>query len=80
MNNSRKTAYQRFKQLKQQKIGNTTITTPNVKPNTLKPRRRTDEIYQEMEERLYEEIESKMLDLSKWSGEGSLFKYRDLVI
>lgn len=79
-NTTRQQAFKRMQELRQQKVGNTTITTPNVKPNPPKPRRRTDEIYAEMEERLYEEIEMKMLDLSRWNGEGSLFKYRDLVV
>lgn len=77
MSNSRKTAFQRYKELKQQKIGNTTITTPNVKSNPPKSRRRTDEIYADMVDRLYEDIEMKMIDLSRWSGEGNLFKYRE---
>lgn len=72
--NNRKTAYRRFKELKTQKIGNTTITTPK-----LKPRRRTDEIYAEMNDRFWQEVESKMIDLSRWSGEGSPYKYYNLI-
>jgi hypothetical protein len=79
MNNSRKQAFNRFKELKQQKIGNTTIITPNVKPNPPKIRKRTDELYADLQERTYELIEDKMIDLSKWSGEGSVFKYAGLI-
>ena len=75
MSNSRKQAFNRFKELRQQKIGNTTITTPNVR----KRRIRTDELYADLQERTYELIEDKMIDLSKWSGEGSVFKYAGLI-
>lgn len=72
--NNRKTAYERFKELKTQKIGNTTITTPK-----LQPRRRTDEIYAEMYDRFWQDVENKMIDLSRWSGEGSPYKYKDFI-
>jgi len=75
MNNSRKQAFNRFKELRQQKIGNTTITTPNVRKTHV----RTDELYADLQERTYELIEDKMIDLSKWSGEGSVFKYAGLI-
>lgn len=78
-NTTRQQAFKRMQELKRQKIGNTTITTPNVKLNPPKQRRRTDELYAELQERTYELIEDKMLDLSKWSGEGSVFKYAGLV-
>ena len=71
-----KEAFKRAQQIKTQKIGNTTITTPQPKP---RGRRRTDEIYAEMMDRFYEEVEMKMIDLSKWSGEGPIYKYRELV-
>jgi len=75
-NNSRKLAYMRYKQLKTQKIGNTTITTPQP---TRGRRVRQDEIYSDMCDRVGEMIEDKMIDLSRWSGEGSVFKYAQLV-
>lgn len=78
-NTTRQQAFKRMQELKRQKIGNTTIITPNVKLNPPKQRRRTDELYAELQERTYELIEDKMLDLSKWSGEGSVFKYAGLV-
>ena len=71
-NTTRQQAFKRMQELRQQKVGNTIITTPKV-------RRRTDELYAELQERTYELIEDKMLDLSKWSGEGSVFKYAGLV-
>ena len=79
MEHLRKKAAKRFKELKSQKVGNTTIITPNVQPNPPKIRKRTDEIYAEMVDRFYDDVESKMIDLSRWSGEGSLYKYRDLI-
>jgi hypothetical protein len=79
MSNLRKTAFQRAQELRQQKIGNTTIITPNVKDTPLKPRMRTDERYAEMMDNVYQQIENKMLDLSRWSGEGSLYKYSQLI-
>ena len=75
MRNSRKEAFNRFQELRQQKIGNTTITTPKVK----KVRRRTDEVYAEMVDRFWEDVENKMIDLSRWNGEGSPWQYRELV-
>ena len=74
MSNTRKIAYKRAQELKAQKIGNTKITTPKLQPRT-----RTDEKFMELQERCYELIEDKMLDLSKWNGEGSLFKYAGLI-
>lgn len=71
MNNSRKQAYNRYKQIQTQKVGNTQITTP-------KPRRRTDEIHAEMYDRFWQDVEDKMIDLSRWNGEGNIFKYREL--
>lgn len=74
MSKTRKAAFKRMQELKQQKIGNTKITTPKLQPRT-----RTDERYADLQERTYELIEDKMLDLSKWNGEGSLFKYAGLI-
>ena len=76
MSNLRKKTFNRFNEIKSQKVGNTTIITPNVKETPLKPRRRTDEIYADMMERFYEDVEAKMIDLSRWSGEGNLYQYR----
>jgi len=75
MSNSRKQAFNRFKELRQQKIGNTTITTPKVQ----KVRQRTDERYSEMVDRFWEDVNDKMIDLSRWNGEGSPWLYRELV-
>lgn len=72
MNNKRKEAFQRAQQIKQQKIGTTTITTPKV-------RRRTDEVYAEMVDRFWQDVEDKMIDLSRWNGESSPWLYRELV-
>ena len=77
MSNLRKQAFNRFKEIKSQKIGNTIITTPTIKETPLKPRRRTDEIYADMMDRFYEDVEAKMIDLSRWNGEGNLYQYRD---
>ena len=74
MSTSRKAAFQRMQELRQQKIGNTVIKTP--RPTV---RRRTDEIYVEMLDRFYEDVEAKMIDLSRWNGEGPIYKYRELV-
>ena len=74
MSNTRKIAYKRAQELKNQKIGNTKITTPKLQPRT-----RTDEKFMDLQERCYELIEDKMLDLSKWNGEGNLFKYAGLI-
>jgi hypothetical protein len=75
MRNSRKEAFNRFQELRQQKIGNTTITTPKV----TKSRVRQDEIYSEMVNRFWEDVENKMIDLSRWNGESSPWLYRELV-
>lgn len=75
----RKEAAKRFKELKSQKVGNTTIITPkpfSSKDNTLKPRRRTDEVYSDMVDRFWQDVEDKMIDLSRWNGEGNLYEYR----
>lgn len=82
MSNSRKAAMKRFKELralKEQKVGNTTITTPNVNKTPSKSFRKTDELYMEMQERFYDMVENKMIDLSRWSGEGSPYKYAGLM-
>ena len=79
MSKSRKIAFQRYKELKEQKVGNTTIITPKVNKTPSKSFRKTDELYMEMEERFYELVENKMIDLSRWSGEGSPYKYAGLV-
>lgn len=75
MRNSRKEAFNRFQELRQQKIGNTTITTPKV----TKSRVRQDEIYSDMVNRFWEDVENKMIDLSRWNGEGSPWLYKELV-
>ena len=72
MSNTRKQAFQRMQELKQQKIGNTKITTPRV-------RRRTDEVYAEAVDNFWLDVEAKMIDLSRWNGEGSPWLYRELV-
>jgi 23S rRNA maturation-related 3'-5' exoribonuclease YhaM len=76
MSNSRKEAFRRMQQIKTQKIGNTTITTPQpVRGRRVKQ----DEIYAEMVDRFWEEVEQKSIDLSRWNGEGSPWLYRELV-
>jgi len=72
MSYTRKEAFRRYKQLQTQKVGNTTITTPKV-------RIRTDELHADMLERTAELIEDKMIDLSRWNGEGSIFKYSGVI-
>ena len=79
MSNSRKLAFRRMQELKTQKVGNTTITVPKVTKTAPKVRRRTDEIHAEMTEEFWNLVENKMVDLSKWSGEGSVYKYAGLV-
>lgn len=74
--NSRKKAFQRVQELRAQKIGNTKIITPQPKP---KVRQRTDERYAEMVDDFWREVEDKMIDLSRWSGEGSPWQYRHLI-
>lgn len=74
MSNTRKKAFQRVQELRAQKIGNTKIITPQ-----LKPRVRTDERYAEMVDDFWRDVEDKMIDLSKWSGEGSPWLYRELI-
>lgn len=76
MSNSRKEAFRRMQQIKTQKIGNTTITTPQpVRSRKVKQ----DEIYSDMVNRFWEDVENKMIDLSRWNGEGSPWLYRELV-
>lgn len=76
MEHLRKQAIKRFNELKSQKVGNTTITTPTIKERPLKPRRRTDEIYADMVDDYWRDVEDKMIDLSRWNGEGNLYQYR----
>jgi hypothetical protein len=47
MKNTRQQAFSRFKELKNEKVGRTTINTSNVKNNISKSRVRTDELYME---------------------------------
>ena len=68
-----------MQELKQQKVGSTTITVPKVTKTRPKVRRRTDEVYAEMSDRFWEDVENKMIDLSRWNGEGNVFKYAGLV-
>ena len=76
MSNSRKEAFRRMQQIKSQKIGTTTIITPQpVRGRRVKQ----DEIYAEMVDRFWEEVEQKSIDLSRWNGEGSPWLYRELV-
>ena len=75
MSNSRKQAFNRFKELRQQKIGNTTIITPQPRGRIV----RQDEIYSDMVDRFWEDVENKMIDLSRWNGEGSPWLHRELV-
>lgn len=76
MEHLRKQAIKRFNELKSQKVGNTTITTPTIKERPLKARRRTDEIYADMVDDYWRYVEDKMIDLSRWNGEGNLYQYR----
>jgi hypothetical protein len=76
MSNSRKQAFNRFQELRQQKIGNTTIITPQPKRGRIV---RQDELYAEMVDRFWEDVENKMIDLSRWNGEGSPWLHRELV-
>ena len=71
----RKLASKRVQEIRAQK----NQPTNNTKVNNPKPRRRTDEIYADMMDRVYDDIESKMIDLSRWNGEGPLYKYRELI-
>jgi len=75
MSNSRKAAFQRMQQLRQQKIGNTTITTPKPRGRRV----RQDELHAEMVDQFWQDVEDKMIDLSRWNGEGSPWLYRELV-
>ena len=76
MSNLRKQAFNRFKELRQQKIGNTTIITPQPKRSRIV---RQDEIYSDMVDRFWEDVENKMIDLSRWNGECSPWLHRELV-
>jgi len=76
MSNTRKQAFRRMQELRQQKIGTTKITTPQpVRGRRVKQ----DEIYSEMVDRFWNDVENKMIDLSRWNGEGSPWLYRELV-
>ena len=75
MSNSRKEAFRRMQELKQQKIGTTTITTPQPRKRKVKQ----DEMYAEMVDRFWNDVENKMIDLSRWNGESSPWLYRELV-
>jgi hypothetical protein len=77
--NSRTKAFNRFQELKSQKVGSTTITIPNVVKQRPKVRRRTDEIHAEMYDNFWGAVESKMIDLSRWSGEGNPYHYKELI-
>jgi hypothetical protein len=75
MSNSRKEAFRRMQEIKSQKIGTTTITTPQPRERKVKQ----DEMYAEMVDRFWNDVENKMIDLSRWNGEGSPWLYRELV-
>jgi hypothetical protein len=77
MEKLRKEAFKRAQQLRQQKIGKTTITVPQPKPRGRRVKQ--DEIYSEMVDRFWNDVENKMIDLSRWNGEGSPWLYRELV-
>ncbi len=79
MSNSRRQAFLRMQELKTQKVGNTTIITPKVSKTPSKRRVRQDEIHADMVDKFWENVENKMIDLSRWSGEGSPWLYRELV-
>jgi hypothetical protein len=66
-----------MQELKQQKIGTTKITIPQPKPRGRRVKQ--DEIYSEMVDRFWDDVENKMIDLSRWNGEGSPWLYRELV-
>ena len=74
MSNSRKAAFRRMQELKAQKIGNTKVITPQPKPRV-----RSDERYAEMVDGFWRDVEDKMIDLSRWNGEGSPWLYRELI-
>jgi len=75
MSNSRKEAFRRMQEIKSQKIGTTTIITPQPRKRKVKQ----DEMYAEMVDRFWNDVENKMIDLSRWNGEGSPWLYRELV-
>ena len=77
MSNLRKEAFRRMQELKTQKVGNTTITVPNVRKRGRVVRQ--DEIHADMVNRFWEDVDNKMIDLSRWNGEGSPWLYRELV-
>ena len=64
-----------MQEIKTQKIGNTSIITPQPRGRKVKQ----DEIYAEMVDRFWNDVENKMIDLSRWNGEGSPWLYRELV-
>lgn len=70
-----KEAFKRAQQIKSQKIGKTSIITPQPRKRKVKQ----DEIYAEMVDRFWQDVENKMIDLSRWNGEGSPWLYRELV-
>jgi len=71
-----KEAFKRAQQIKTQKIGKTTITTPQpIRGRKVKQ----DEIYADMVNRFWEEVEQKSIDLSRWDGQGEPWKHRHLV-
>ena len=74
MSNTRKQAFKRMQELRQQKIGNTKITTPRPKV-----RRRTDEIHAELVDEFWRRVEEKSIDLSRWDGQGSPWQHRHIL-
>ena len=75
MSNSRKLAFKRFNQLKSHQLGESILPSKKIENNPPKRRIRQDEMYVESVERMFQDIEDRMIDLSRWSGEGSLYKY-----
>ena len=82
--NNRKVAFARAQQIKaeknnsvmvNQKVNNTIISVPQVK----RPRLRTDEIYVDMIENMMDDVEERMISLSRWDGEHSVWKHKDLL-
>jgi len=67
MSNTRKQAFKRMQELRQQKIGNTKITT------------RTDEIHAELVDEFWRRVEEKSIDLSRWDGQGSPWQHRHIL-
>jgi hypothetical protein len=79
MSNLRKEAFRRMQELKQQKVGSTTITLPNVTKTRPKVRRRTDEIHAELVDEFWKKVEEKSIDLSRWDGQGSPWEHRHIL-